>query len=66
VSGLDLAAWDTCVADPAVRTEVEADAAEAKSLGITGTPTLIIGDWMQSGIPAAEDLYARIDEALGN
>jgi protein-disulfide isomerase len=65
-SGLDLAAWDTCVADPAVRTGIEADAAEAKSLGITGTPTLIIGDWMQSGIPTAEDLYARIDEALGN
>ncbi len=65
-SGLDLAAWDACVADPAVRTQVEADAAEATSLGITGTPTLIIGEWMESGIPAAEDLYARIDEALGN
>jgi protein-disulfide isomerase len=65
-SGLDLAAWDTCIADPAVRTAVEADAAEAKSIGITGTPTLIIGDWMQSGIPTADDLYARIDEALGN
>jgi len=40
-SGQDLAAWDTCIADPAVRAEVEADAEEAKSLGITGTPTLI-------------------------
>jgi protein-disulfide isomerase len=65
-SGLGLAAWDTCVADPAVRAAVDADAEEAKSLGITGTPTLIIGDWMDSGIPAPEDLYARIDEALGN
>jgi protein-disulfide isomerase len=65
-SGQDLAAWDTCIADPAVRAEVEADAEEAKSLGITGTPTLVIGEWMDSGIPAPEDLYARIDEALGN
>jgi protein-disulfide isomerase len=49
-----------------VRAAVDADAEEAKSLGITGTPTLIIGDWMESGIPTPEDLYARIDEALGN
>jgi len=66
VSGQDVAAWETCIADPAVRAEVEADAEEAKSLGITGTPTLVIGDWMESGIPAPGDLYTRIDEALGN
>lgn len=65
-SGLDLAVWDACVADPAVRAQVEADAEEATSIGITGTPTLILGDWMQSGIPTADDLYARIDAALGN
>ncbi|MFM8997129.1 MAG: DsbA family protein, partial [Candidatus Limnocylindrus sp.] len=65
-SGQDLATWDTCIADPAVRAEIEADAEEATSLGITGTPTLVIGDWMESGIPAPKDLYARIDEALGH
>lgn len=65
-AGLDLVAWETCIADPAVRAEVDADAEEAKSLGITGTPTLVLGEWQQSGIPSAEDLYARIDEALGN
>lgn len=64
-AGVDLTAWDSCIADPAVRAGVEADAAEAKSLGITGTPTLILGDWMDSGIPAPDDLYARIDAALG-
>jgi protein-disulfide isomerase len=48
-----------------VRAKIEADAEEAKTLGITGTPTLILGDWMDSGIPAADDLYARIDAALG-
>lgn len=64
-SGVDLTTWDECIADPAVRAGVEADAEEAKGLGITGTPTLILGDWMDSGIPAPEDLYARIDAALG-
>jgi protein-disulfide isomerase len=64
-AGVDLAAWDTCIADPTVRAKIEADAEEAKKLGITGTPTLILGDWMDSGIPAADDLYARIDAALG-
>ena len=63
-AGVNLTAWDSCIADPAVRAGVEADAAEAKALGITGTPTLILGDWMDSGIPAPEDLYARIDAAL--
>jgi len=63
-SGVDLTAWDSCIADPAVRAGVEADAEEAQALGITGTPTLILGDWMESGIPAPEDLYARIDAAL--
>jgi protein-disulfide isomerase len=64
-SGVDLAAWDSCIADPAVRAGVNADAEEAQALGITGTPTLILGDWMDSGIPASDDLYARIDAALG-
>ena len=63
-SGVDLTAWDECIADPAVRAGVEADAEEAKGLGITGTPTLILGDWMDSGIPAPDDLYSRIDAAL--
>ena len=64
-AGVDLPAWDSCITDPAVRAGIEADAAEAKALGITGTPTLILGDWIDSGIPKPEDLYARIDAALG-
>ena len=64
-AGLDLTAWDTCIADPAVRAGIEADAAEAIKLGINATPTLVLGDWMQSGIPSSTDLYARIDAALG-
>jgi protein-disulfide isomerase len=63
-AGLDLTAWDSCVVDPAIRTEVEAESAAARAAGITGTPTLKIGEWMQAGIPAEADLYKRIDDAL--
>jgi protein-disulfide isomerase len=63
-AGLDLTAWDSCIADPAIRTEVEAESAAARAAGITGTPTLKIGEWMQAGIPAEADLYKRIDDAL--
>lgn len=63
-AGLDLTAWDSCIADPAIRTEVEAESAAARAAGVTGTPTLKIGTWMQAGIPAEADLYKRIDDAL--
>jgi hypothetical protein len=64
-AGVDLTAWDTCIADPAVRAQIDADSVEAKKLGVTGTPTLFLGDWSETGIPKPEDLYARIDAALG-
>ena len=63
-AGLDLTAWDSCIADPAIRTEVEAESAAARAAGVTGTPTLKIGTWMQAGIPKEADLYKRIDDAL--
>ena len=64
-AGLDLAAYDTCIADPAVRANVEAESAAAADLGINSTPTLKVGDWVQAGIPSDSDLNARIDAALG-
>lgn len=36
--GLDVAAFETCLSDPAKKTLVQADAAEGQSLGCTGTP----------------------------
>jgi protein-disulfide isomerase len=63
-AGLDLTQWDTCIADATVRADVEAESAAARLAGVTGTPTLQIGDWMQSGVPKAEDLFKRIDAAL--
>jgi protein-disulfide isomerase len=63
-AGLDLTTWDSCIADPAIRAEVEAESDAARAAGVTGTPTLKIGTWMQAGIPAEADLYKRIDDAL--
>ena len=63
-AGLDLTAWDSCIADPAIRAEVEAESAAASAAGINGTPWLKIGDWSASGIPKSEDLFRRIDDAL--
>ncbi|MGH9262500.1 MAG: DsbA family protein, partial [Acidimicrobiales bacterium] len=40
--GLDLAAYDHAVADPSVRARVEADVADGKALGVTGTPTFFL------------------------
>jgi protein-disulfide isomerase len=64
-AGLDLAAYDTCIADPANRAEVEADAAAAAALGVNSTPTLKIGDWMEPGLPTIDAISAKIDAALG-
>lgn len=41
--GVALAAFDTCRTDPSVEQAVRANEAAAKSLGITGTPTFLIG-----------------------
>lgn len=63
-AGLDLTAWDSCITDTTIRADVEAESAAARAAGVTGTPTLKLGDWMQAGIPAEADIYKRIDDAL--
>jgi len=63
-AGLDLTAWDSCIADPAIRAEVEAESAAASAAGINGTPWLKIGDWSDSGAPPELELYKLIDDAL--
>ncbi len=41
--GLDVAAFDACLASDRHLTEIDKDSAEAKRVGITGTPTFVIG-----------------------
>ena len=63
-AGLDLTQWDSCITDPTIRADVEAESAAARAAGVSGTPTLKLGDWMHAGIPAEADLFKRIDDAL--
>lgn len=42
-NGLDVAALETCMQDGARLVEIEKDAADAAALGITGTPSFLIG-----------------------
>lgn len=62
--GLDTAAWESCMADPTVRARISADTDAARQLGVTSTPTLKIGDWMNPGVPTIDDISSRIDAAL--
>jgi len=41
--GLDVAAFDSCLASDRHMKEIDKDSAEAKRVGITGTPTFVIG-----------------------
>jgi protein-disulfide isomerase len=63
--GLDLARFDRDVADAATRQRIEADAAEADQLGVTGTPAFFVNGRFVSGAVPFETFRALIDEELG-
>jgi predicted DsbA family dithiol-disulfide isomerase len=60
----DVAAWEACRADPAVREAVEADRELAKQIGATGTPTVVVNGIRYPDPPDAAALR-RIIEAAG-
>ena len=60
----DIAAWEACRADPAVREAIEADRELAKRIGATGTPTVVINGIRYPEPPDAAALR-RIIEAAG-
>lgn len=52
--GLDLRAYDTCLADPATAAEVEADHRAGEAAGVRGTPTFFLnGRKVEGAIPPA-------------
>ena len=61
--GLDLAAYDRAVADPATRERVLGDRADGEAAGVRGTPTFFL-----NGAPleprSVEEFYAAVDAAL--
>jgi protein-disulfide isomerase len=62
--GLDLTAFDNCLNDHRYQSEVKADAADAASLGLNGTPSFVINGRILIGARPLEDFKAIIDEEL--
>lgn len=61
--GLDTVAFDACFGSGKYIAQVEADAAEVRRLGITGTPTFVINGQMYPALLSAGDLRQIIAEA---
>lgn len=62
--GLDLARFDRDREDPELKTKVQADMAEATSLGITSTPTFFINGRLVSGAMPFETFETIIEAEL--
>ena len=65
-SGVDAAAYTTCIADPTTLSRLQADSREARQLGLRGTPGVVV-DGQAVGIPADETSFRRLlDTAIAN
>lgn len=60
--GLDVEEFDTALIDGRHILIVDADQAEGKAIGVTGTPTYVIGDERLDGGKSQEGLRERITE----
>ncbi|MFJ9625152.1 DsbA family protein [Streptomyces sp. NPDC101181] len=60
--GLDAEEFDTALIDGRHLLIVDADQAEGKAIGVTGTPTYVIGDERLDGGKSQEGLRERIEE----
>ncbi|MFH9608765.1 DsbA family protein [Streptomyces sp. NPDC017448] len=62
--GLDVEELDTALIDGRHLLIVDADQAEGKAIGVTGTPTYVIGDQRLDGGKSQEGLRERIEELV--
>lgn len=62
--GLDAEEFDTALIDGRHLLIVDADQAEGKAIGVTGTPTYVIGDERLDGGKSQEGLRERIEETI--
>ncbi|MCP9988721.1 MULTISPECIES: DsbA family protein [Streptomyces] len=60
--GLDEEEFDTALVDGRHLLAVDADQAEGKAIGVTGTPTYVIGGERLDGGRSQEGLRARVEE----
>ena len=63
--GLDMAAYDQAVEDPATRERVEEDFAEGQQMGVQGTPTFFL-DGEKLELTQLTDLTDALDRALAD
>ncbi|MEU0918900.1 DsbA family protein [Streptomyces cyaneofuscatus] len=62
--GLDAEEFDTALIDGRHLLIVDADQAEGKAIGVTGTPTYVMGDERLDGGKSQEGLRERIEEII--
>lgn len=62
--GLDMGAFRACMASPRPNVALERDERDARSVGVSGLPTLWIGREQFVGLQTPETLRASIDRAL--
>lgn len=63
--GLEPSRFARCLEERTYAAAVEADVAQARALGITGTPTFIVNGRLLVGAHPPESFRAVIEEALG-
>ncbi|MEJ8282146.1 DsbA family protein [Pseudonocardia spirodelae] len=61
--GLDLAAYDAAVADPATAAKIEADTAAGQAAGVSGTPTIFV-DGEKVELRSVQDITDALDAAV--
>jgi protein-disulfide isomerase len=65
VPGLNMSAWQTALDDPTLAAQVTADQNDARTLGVSGTPTLILqGPKGQAAPSASVPTYAQLEQAI--
>ncbi len=62
--GLDVETWDTCMAERRHQKSVEADAAAARELGLSGTPAFFVNGIQVSGAKPLSEFVRLIDAEL--
>ena len=62
--GMDVARFEKDIADPATRAGIDADKAEARSLGLTGTPGFFVNGRFLSGARPFDEFARAIDAEL--
>ena len=64
--GLDTRAFDRCLFTGRHEADVRLDQADARALGVTGTPTLFVNGAFTEGLRSYDQLSALVRSALGN